>query len=245
MTHPIAAPAVASQTAAPAAPQARRGRRSAGVAGAFRARAQMAAPAAVQPLNEREIVQIERVRRERAVTPDGHRLVSEDVVDHEEGLQVVTRTFVRESGKGKGKGAPLTRRYVAYRGEEYSAFPDDHQKKHLPAPALDDLKRKAFLKKTKGDDALFYPEEVRGEALQDLVVESVANWVRQGAERSDKVYLARMIGADDGFETDSVEMYYGGPIGLHMRPKAYERMPKADQKVIDEMIQRGVIRIIA
>lgn len=100
----------------------------------------------------------------------------------------------------------------------YYLHPDRHGGKHLCFK--EPKSTSAFLAQTIGDDnaALFYPEFSRN--YNAMLAEAITTWADAG-ENYDYpfVTLSRPVGADNGVETNVVQVYYGDFIGSHIRPK--------------------------
>ncbi|HEY4255466.1 MAG TPA: hypothetical protein VGM34_03875 [Chlamydiales bacterium] len=63
------------------------------------------------------------------------------------------------------------------------------------------------------------------------MAQSIQTWADSGA-RQDMPFvdLQTVIGADEGVETSWVEIYYGGEIGSHIRPKSRASIESMQKK---------------
>lgn len=104
------------------------------------------------------------------------------------------------------------------KGEDrYFLKPDDHGGKHIKG-AFHPKTKRDFLAMTETGPATFYPDYAR--KYNEILETVIKMWVDQGANPDEPfVTFAEPVGADQGCETSTIELYYGGEIGSHIRPK--------------------------
>jgi|GEM_PF-2629517 len=100
-----------------------------------------------------------------------------------------------------------------YKGR--SIYPDGHEGKHLPTANCKMTKR-ALVKSTERNPAIFYPEFKNG--YNNFLYEAVTKWIDKGEPVEGIVDFSFPVGVDNGEETSSVQIYATITGGYHMRP---------------------------
>ena len=112
----------------------------------------------------------------------------------------------------------------SFGGKKFHLHPDSHGGKHLTFSKNEKMKlaeKEEIVKKTIGRSALFFPHISR--QYRDVLSFAIRQWATKGADTNySYVKLSESIGADNGVETSWVELYYGGEVGSHIRPKHLE-----------------------
>ena len=103
----------------------------------------------------------------------------------------------------------------------YYTHCDGHETKHLKNSRIK-KKPREFLAMTVGENspATFYAEAAKNYSA--LLEQAIKGWADAGTPQPSYYTFDRAIGADQGKETRTVEIYYGGAAGSHMRPKHLE-----------------------
>lgn len=122
--------------------------------------------------------------------------------------------------------AKKSKQVVIHANEKtYYAHHDGHGWKHcaLGKEALIAFKQKReFIANTRSGSAKFFPSSVENRAAYEKLTEQcIQTWIAQGAnETHPYVEMPEPIGADDGYETNTIEIYgLGSVLGAHIRPK--------------------------
>lgn len=123
-------------------------------------------------------------------------------------------------GRGKAK-----KEIYQKDGVDYYTHADGHESKHLDGSFTINEKcksnvRRAFIKNTKKGDvpATFFPSFAK--KYYELLRPTVIRWVENGADfNKPYVEFSKPVGADEGKETNYVQIYFTGELGVHMRPK--------------------------
>ena len=101
-------------------------------------------------------------------------------------------------------------------GVDYYLHADTHGGKHLKFSRAK-ISRRDFINKTKEGPAMFYLQVAQN--YFKLLQEAIRGWVQNGATEPRYFKFGYPVGADNGNETDTVEITYTGKLGSHMRPK--------------------------
>lgn len=104
---------------------------------------------------------------------------------------------------------------------DYYTHCDGHEAKHLKN-SRKKMKPRDFLAMTLGENspATFYAHAAQN--YNALLEQAIKRWADAGAPQPSHHTFDHPIGADQGHETSTVEIYYGGPLGSHIRPKQIE-----------------------
>ncbi len=104
---------------------------------------------------------------------------------------------------------------------DYYTHCDGHEAKHLKN-SRKKMSRRDFLAMTVGNNspAMFYADAAQN--YNALLEKAIKGWADFGAPQPSYYRFDQPIGVDQGHGTSMVEIYYGGPIGSHMRPKYLE-----------------------
>lgn len=107
-------------------------------------------------------------------------------------------------------------------GITYYLHADDHASKHLAPDEA--LMPKEIKQRTKEDPAIFnsYYRDNYLEKLREVIIffaQTESEVIDVTKDRSSFIKMSEHVGWDEKNKTDIVELYYGGIIGSHMRPK--------------------------
>ncbi|HSX13046.1 MAG TPA: ankyrin repeat domain-containing protein [Chlamydiales bacterium] len=123
--------------------------------------------------------------------------------------------------KGFEKAVQEKKITISHAGVQYDAYHDGHGYKHCIHQNDYNKKykndKKRFIQSTLSGAAKFYPFPFSYDNLIYLCVES---WIKKGADdKKPYVKFPDAIGADNGNETNVVEIYFSASGGAHVRPK--------------------------
>lgn len=124
--------------------------------------------------------------------------------------------FIEEGDGRKRELIPISANGITYYAQH-----DGHGGKHI-LPLVKKLpsdKKNQLVTGTKRGPAKFFPHLIHTDNYDEFVVNCVQTWIDKGANLSDMIVTApSSIGADQGHETNAIEIYTS-QAGSHIRPK--------------------------
>lgn len=125
-----------------------------------------------------------------------------------------------EVGKKKKKKEKQALPSISILGQKYYLHADNHGKKHTNKHLYSKSLRE-LLKATKEGSPATFLSQCSYTSLLDRTIKA---WALSGRQ-SNFLDFEDEIGVDNGEKTSVIELYYGGEIGSHIRPKATSMIP--------------------